>query len=269
MPELPEVETIARELAVELTGRTITGVDILWPRSIAGAVATFKRHLAGERIVAVGRRGKFILFRLASGAVFTIHLRMTGKLLFAVAPSEKKHRRLRFRFHGGTALHLVDSRKFARARLWPQARKGGDFPGGLGPEPLLSRTVYGVLEKLTSRRAIKTVLLDQRVLAGIGNIYADEALFRAGIRPDKAAARLNVAEKRRLSQAIPAVLNQAIANMGTSFSTFRNSRNQSGSHQFRLQVYGRDEEPCRRCRTPIRKTRLNGRGCHFCPECQR
>lgn len=265
MPELPEVETVARELAAVLPGKEIAAVHVFWPKCIEGSRKGFQSQLPGKKIVAVCRRGKFLCISLAGGGTITIHLRMTGKLLFRVNAAQKKHLRLVMQFQDGTALHFLDTRKFGRLRCWP-----ADEPllVDLGAEPLVPEVVRSVLDRLCTSRVIKTVLLDQKVLAGIGNIYADEALFAAGIHPRTPASQLRPRQRGKLSRSVPQVLHAAIVNGGTTISDYRTTTNAPGRHQRQLQVYGREGQSCPKCGALIEKIRLQGRGTHFCPRCQ-
>ena len=266
MPELPEVETIVRELRRHIAGKTIAAVRLLWPRSVEGDPREFRRRLRGMTVTAVFRRGKYIGVEGADGTFFTIHLRMTGKLVLELAAADRKHLRVQFTFRDGSALYFVDTRKFGRLRLWPC--RGQSCPG-LGPEPLRQSTVLAVLRALRTSRAIKTVLLDQTILAGIGNIYADEALFAAGIHPLTPAAALNLGQQKLLARSVPRVLRLAIGRRGTTLRDYRTMDDRSGENQEHLFVYGRVGLACFSCGTPIEKIRISGRSSHFCPRCQK
>ena len=266
MPELPEVETIVRELRQQVMGKTIARVSVHWERSVQGQVDEFKRRLAGMAISAISRRGKFIGFELHDGTFFTIHLRMTGKLVQKLDAAGQKHVRVEFRFQDGSALYFVDARKFGRLRLWPCQSQSCP---NLGPEPLNPASVLSVLFGLSTRRPVKTVLLDQTVLAGVGNIYADEALYAVGIHPLTPVARLSAGQRRKLSRSVPKVLKQAIRRRGTTLRDYRTLADRSGENQEYLQVYGRADQPCFTCGAPIEKIRIAGRSSHFCPCCQK
>ena len=265
MPELPEVETIVRELRQQVIGKTIVRVRVHWERSIQGQANEFKRRLAEMNISAISRRGKFIGFELHDGTFFTIHLRMTGKLVQKLDAAGKKHARVEFDFQDGSALYFVDARKFGRLRLWPCQSQSCP---GLGPEPLNRAAVLSVLSGLNTRRPVKTVLLDQTILAGVGNIYADEALYAAGIHPLTPAARLTAEQRRELSRAVPKVLKSAIRRRGTTLRDYRTLADRSGENQEYLKVYGRSGQPCFTCGALIEKIRVSGRSAHFCPRCQ-
>jgi formamidopyrimidine-DNA glycosylase len=266
MPELPEVETIVRELRRQVTGKTIVRVRVAWERSIQGQAKEFRRRLAGKTIAAVSRRGKFIGFELGDGTFFTVHLRMTGRFVRTPEAGERKHVRVAFRFGDGGTLCFVDPRKFGRLRLWPC--KGESCPG-LGPEPLKESVVRDVLAGLRTRRPIKAVLLDQSVLAGIGNIYADEALHAARIHPMTPAARLRSGQRRELSRVVPEVLREAVRRQGTTLRDYRTASGSRGRNAERLRVYGRDGLPCLSCGAPVERRRIAGRSSHFCPRCQK
>jgi formamidopyrimidine-DNA glycosylase len=266
MPELPEVETVVRQLRLAIVGRTIAAVRVLWPRAVEGSLPEFRRRLRGLTIEGVERRGKYIGVAGEGGAFFTVHLRMTGKLLSALPAAERKHLRLVFSFRDGTRLFFVDPRKFGRLRLWPCRARACP---GLGPEPLRQATVARALRLLKTRRPVKTVLLDQAVLAGIGNIYADEALFLAGIHPLRPLSGLSDKEILRLSRSTPHVLHAAIGRRGTTLRNYRTIAGARGENQEHLNVYGRAGSPCFACGAAIHKTRIAGRSSHFCPRCQK
>ena len=266
MPELPEVETIVRQLRRGVIGKTIAAVRLAWPRSVAGPAAEFRRRLKGVIIAGVWRRGKYIGVEGQDGTFFTIHLRMTGKLVGELAAGDRGHLRVQFTFSDGTALYFVDARKFGRLRLWPC--RGESCPG-LGPEPLHPETVRRVLKHAQTNRSIKSALLDQTILAGIGNIYADEALFAAGIHPLRPLSGLSDDEILRVSRSAPRVLRAAIGRRGTTLRDYRTVADESGENQEHLQVYGRAGEPCFSCGTPIEKIRISGRSSHYCPRCQK
>ncbi len=261
MPELPEVETIVRELQ-HLVGKTFRGFRLHNTGSLKGRLADFFRALQNRRLEALSRRGKYICFHLAGGLTFTIHLRMTGKLLWTLGEKDRPYVRAEFRFDDGSQLFFIDVRKFGRIVLWNGRRA---LLPQLGPEPLQAAEVLQVLEKLITSRPIKSVLLDQTVLAGVGNIYADEGLFRAGVHPRTPAGRLSRAKRERLSRALPQVLNAAIQRRGTSLSDYRTPDNRRGQNQEHLRVYGREGLPCPRCGRIIKKERLVGRSLPLLP----
>lgn len=266
MPELPEVETIVRELKPIITGKTVQGISIMWERTVDANHDEFLEKLKGHSITSVNRRGKYICMHLETGDVVTIHLRMTGKLLFELTEKDKTHLRVTFTFSDQSNLYFVDIRKFGRIKLWQKCKP---LLPQLGPEPLDEKTIHAVLTDTRSRRAIKTLLLDQHVLVGIGNIYADEALFLAGIHPATPAYRVHRAGLRKLSKRIPEILGKAIKNKGTTISDYRKTDSSSGQNQYFLNVYGRENKKCRSCETSIVRITLNNRSSYFCPDCQR
>ncbi len=269
MPELPEVETTVNELKADLIGRRIVDVRALW----AGAIATpplpdFARRLCGQGITSLGRRGKFLLFHLEGGDTLVIHLRMTGHLgVESSAEPLPAHVRLVFTLDDGRELRFRDMRKFGRAYLVANV---GDIVGALGPEPLDDDFTPEVLRKRLGRRSapIKSLLLDQRVVAGIGNIYADEALFYAGIHPQRPGRSLTEKETERLHAAIRRVLMEAIADGGTSLDSYRRPDGSRGQHAERIAIFRKAGTPCPRCGTSVARIVLGGRGTHLCPRCQ-
>jgi formamidopyrimidine-DNA glycosylase len=265
MPELPEVETIAGELNPLISGKTLRKITILWARTVEGEPKRFVKALTGKKISHIHRRGKYLCFFLEDENRLTIHLRMTGKLVFETDEKDKKYTRVIFEFSDGSTLFFVDTRKFGRMRIWSKTET---LLPHLGPEPLDEKTVLRVLAGQESRRAIKTLLLDQEILAGIGNIYADEALFTAGIHPLTPANRVGKTKLKKLGRHLPAILKRAIENSGTTISDYRKSDREKGRNQFFLNVYGRTGEPCTRCKTAVTRIRINNRSSHFCPRCQ-
>lgn len=265
MPELPEVETIVSELRTLIMGKTIGKIILSWPPTVESDPDIFTSTLTNKKIVRIERRGKYICFYFNDGQCLTIHLRMTGKLIFMPDEKDKKYIRLIFEFTDLSSLYFVDVRKFGRMKLW--SNKEPLLPH-LGAEPLKEKMIFQALANLKSRRAIKTVLLDQEVLSGVGNIYADEVLFMAGIHPLTPAARISEGQLKKLSRHLPQILNTAIRKKGTTFSNFRRTDQSIGEYQFVLNVYGRTGEPCNTCQTPINRIRINSRSSHFCPKCQ-
>ena len=270
MPELPEVETVARGLEA-VVGCRITGVDLLWEGTIgAPEPAAFAERLLGQGIEATGRRGKWIVIDLTGGDTLLVHLRMTGRLLIepADAPVDR-HARVLFTLDDGRRLRFSDQRKFGRMVLTPDPE---EVLGDLGPEPLGDDfTAERFREMLARRRGrIKPLLLNQRFLAGLGNIYVDEALWRAGIHPLQPADTLIPPQVDRLHTAIQAVLRQALAAGGTTLddTQYVGADGEPGEFAQRLMVYGRAEEACIRCGTTIEGIRVSQRGTRFCPACQ-
>lgn len=257
LPELPEVETVVRSLS-PLKGRTINNVEIRQQR----IVRTDLLPVIGQRVQRVSRRGKFIVIELESGYLL-VHLGMTGKLL--LNGEITKHTHAILTLDSGTLLY-TDSRQFGRLEFAATLPKRVD---ALGPEPL-SVSFEEFLSALRSRKAqMKALLLNQRFLAGIGNIYADEALFRAGIHPRANSARISKPRARLLYNAIQEVLHAAIAAKGSSISDYVDSEGNKGSFQHEHLVYRRTGDPCSRCGSPIRRTLVTQRGTHYCSRCQR
>jgi formamidopyrimidine-DNA glycosylase len=269
MPELPEVETIARGLREPLVGRQFTGVRIGWENLVARpSVEEFERGLVGQRILGVKRRGKYLVFALSSGASLIVHLRMTGRLLIKENTDElDKHDHLIFELDDGRELRFNEMRKLGRVYLVDDEN---EIVGELGPEPLDGDFVPADFAALLSgkRGMIKPLLLNQRFVAGIGNIYADEALFVARIHPERRADSLTTGEIERLYGAIRQVLRQGIENRGTTLSAYRDAEGREGRNQEVLQVSRNTGQPCPRCGMPIERTVVGGRGTYFCPKCQ-
>lgn len=274
MPELPEVETVARLLRPDLVGATIVGTRVSWPRTLGGmAPRTFARRVVGTRIGAVRRRAKYLLFDLERGGepagVLIGHLRMTGRMY--VGPAEdgdSAYVRVRLKLDGGRSFQFVDVRKFGRLCFADHAE---DVLPALGPEPLgATFTADWFREALAGRRRmLKPLLLDQGFVAGLGNIYVDEALFEAGLHPLRRSDRVPGAKADRLHAAIRATLAEAIRREGSSFDTFyRTPEGQPGQYQHQFQVYGRTGRPCRQCGRAIRRLVVGQRGTHVCTRCQ-
>ncbi len=270
MPELPEVETVVRGLDAVLPGERVARVDVRWQRSIATPPpARFVGELVGREVASVGRRGKFILVQLMPAKWLLVHLRMTGRLLLSASVDEmdSAHTHVIIGFASGLLLRFEDVRKFGRLYLVDDPLQ---VVGDLGVEPLSSEfTVPQFSAALAHRRrSIKPLLLDQSLLAGLGNIYVDEALWEARIHPARAADSLSSSEITELHSAIRDVLWRAVERCGTTLRDFRDAANRPGSNQFSLAVYHRTGEPCLRCGTPIVRCVLAQRGTHYCPHCQ-
>lgn len=270
MPELPEVETIVRGLRGPLVGRQFTGIRVGWQNLVARpSVEEFERGLVGQRILAVKRRGKYLVVALSGGDSLIVHLRMTGRLLIVNSDDEfDKHDHLIFELDDGKELRFNEMRKLGRVYLVDDE---DEVVGGLGPEPLdddFTLADFAIL--LSARRGkIKPLLLNQRFIAGIGNIYADEALFAARIHPERKADTLTAEEIERLYDAIRQVLRQGIENSGTTLSAYRDAEGREGRNQEVLQVSRNTGQPCPRCGTPIERTVVGGRGTYLCPRCQK
>ena len=274
MPELPEVETIRKTLKKLVVNKTIKDITVYWPKIIKSPleVEQFVDALIGETIIDVGRRGKFILIYTGNFALVS-HLRMEGK--YGLYPKDEpfdKHTHVLFHFTDGTELRYRDVRKFGTMHLY---KKGAEFLTepliGLGPEPFSEEfTVPYLANKLEkTNRKIKTALLDQKVFVGLGNIYVDEALFRAGIHPERLANTLDINEITLLHREIGATLSEAVKKGGSTIRSYVNSQGEIGMFQLELYAYGRKGEECKRCGTPLEKITVGGRGTHFCPNCQK
>jgi formamidopyrimidine-DNA glycosylase len=288
MPELPEVETVARDLQRWVAGATIADAEVRWERTIRHPLPSdrFVAEVRGATIKRVGRRAKSVLVQLTDGRVMTVALRMTGALI--VAPSgtpDDRYARVVFRLADGRELRYRDVRKFGRIGLWEAGGPGGrrrvaearepyrvgDVFARHGPEPLAaSFSAARLASRLKGRSArLKTLLLDQSFIAGVGNIYADEALWRARLHPLRAADTLTPQEVRRLHRAVRSVLRQGIVNRGASFADYVGADGEPGENAERLAVYRRTGEPCLRCGRPISRIVVGQRSTHYCPHCQR
>jgi formamidopyrimidine-DNA glycosylase len=274
VPELPEVETIAADLRPHLVGRTIVRCELAFPTIVRHPEPeVFIDSVAGMRIDAVDRRGKYILLRLQQDAALVVHLGMTGQLrLFDPLAPLGKHTHAVFALDDGKHLRYRDPRRFGRLLLGTEealllARK---MPK-LGPEPIDPEFAAEELyRRLKRRRApLKAVLLDQAAVAGVGNIYADESLYRARLRPSRIASTVSKQSARRLHEAMRESLLLAIANRGSSVDTYRDAWGEAGGQQEKLLVYGRAGEPCFTCGRPLSSTRIAGRTTVFCRRCQR
>ena len=268
MPELPEVETIARGLDKRVSGDRIESVWIgSKPEPLKSSARTIARTLEGARIQQVRRVGKHIVFDLAAGSdeirQWIVHLGMTGRMLVVNPESEPvNHTHLIARLKSGRELRFIDPRRFGRLEV-----RRSSFAGP-GTEPLQVGTEEFTRLFRRSKAPIKAALLNQKLLHGVGNIYADESLFRAGIRPRRRANSITAAEYSRLHRALQQVLKEAIAAGGSSVSDYVDSNGEEGFFQFQHRVYGREGEPCLKCKTPIKKIVVGGRGTHYCPKCQ-
>jgi len=267
VPELPEVETTRAQLAPRLEGRMLSRVEILDPR-LTRPYDLFEvaEELEGDRVVSVERRGKYLVLRLESGLALLVHLRMTGSFGFGPA----SHERAVLELDDGARLAYRDVRRFGTWLVLEDAELEPYLAAKAGPEPLGSQFTAGWLAaRLAVRRApLKAVLLDQRVVAGLGNIYADEALWRARLNPLRPASDLSPSELGRLHRAIRAALRAGIERQGATLRDYSTPDGTEGSMQDEFRVYGRDGQRCPRCRATISKTRVGGRGTWFCPRCQ-
>lgn len=273
MPELPEVETIRQQLHARLQGATIERVELIRSSRERPLGEAFVQTVTGQTIISVDRRAKLLIWRLKSGQTILAHLKMTGRFLFVdESYTPTKHDAIRFfgRDKTGKLFWLIwnDVRKFGFMEVVTKAeleKKLAEY----GPEPL-ERSPQDLAECLQSpkTRLLKAALLDQSCIAGVGNIYADEACFRACIHPKRRLGTLNAKERLRLAREIQAVLTESIAQQGTSAHTYVDTAGSRGGFVALLRVYDREGEPCVNCKTPIQKLRLVQRGTHVCPSCQ-
>lgn len=286
MPELPEVETIRRELSSRVVGSVFTSAQVRVPKMANLSSAALSRALRGRRVEAVQRRGKMLVLRLSQHRYVVIHLKMTGQLVYVpphgrtvsgghpipnigVLPNKFTH--VTFCFRAGGTLYFNDQRKFGWVRLV-------DLDGlhrltaHLGAEPLSAAFTSDYFTRMAGRypnRAVKSVLMDSKLLVGVGNIYADESCFCAGIRPTRRVRRIRAPELAKLYRCVPQVLRLAIRQKGTTSDTYRRVNGRSGGMLGYLQVYGRAGLPCKRCGKAIVRTVVGQRGTHYCPHCQR
>ncbi|HHY16282.1 MAG TPA: DNA-formamidopyrimidine glycosylase [Firmicutes bacterium] len=275
MPELPEVETIRRSLVPVVLHKPIEAAEIHYAGIVRQmGVEALQAALVGNQFVDLSRRGKYLLFQLADHRELVAHLRMTGRLIYFSDRKipRAKHTSAVFDFGGQGQLRLEDVRKFATLDLVPRGNYEqikGLF--NLGVEPLSAEFSLQLFRELLQGRTakIKGLLLDQSKLAGLGNIYADESLFAAGIHPERPAGSLTKKEERRLYASIRAVLTEAIANQGTTFRDYRTGYGQEGSFQNKLRIYGKKGELCPRCQTAVEHMKVAGRTSHYCPNCQK
>lgn len=274
MPELPEVETIRRTLKELVIGKTIENVIVHWPKIIKKPEEKeqFMDALKGQTFKSIDRKGKFLIFYTNDFALVS-HLRMEGRYgMFQKAEPVDKHTHVIFQFTDGTELRYTDVRKLGTMHLFKKGEEFSSLPlSQLGPEPFSDEFTSSYLRKRLSKteRNIKSVLLDQTVLTGLGNIYVDEALFRSGIHPERKAPSLTTKEIDKLHQEIIATLKGAVEKGGSTVRTYVNTQGQIGMFQLQHFVYGRKGEPCKKCGTPIEKQVTAGRGTHICPKCQR
>ncbi|HEV3231708.1 MAG TPA: bifunctional DNA-formamidopyrimidine glycosylase/DNA-(apurinic or apyrimidinic site) lyase [Candidatus Dormibacteraeota bacterium] len=286
MPELPEVETIVRDLRPQLTGRVVLNAFAALPGVLRHPdPSSFGERLRGRALARVGRQGKFIMIDLAGPGepppeqpgpedeLLVVHLGMTGRLGLADPEAElPPHTHLRLLLSSGAELRMQDYRRFGRVLLGRRAEllTAGALPP-LGPEPFGGMLTYPMFSATLrrSRRAVKALLLDQAAIAGLGNIYCDEACFRAGVRPTAIAARLGPERRRRLYDAIHAALASAVDLRGTTFDDYRDAQGEKGRNQEVLLVYGRAGRPCVTCGGRLDRTVIAGRTTVFCRRCQR
>ncbi len=272
MPELPEVETIRRDLEPLVVEQRVAAVEVEAGtlELLAGMpIEALRAGFVGRRVVSLGRRGKYLLFGLDDGRTFVAHLRMTGRLVWRSADDPPiDFERARISLENGHDLRWSDMRKFG---TWDLVEDAAEVVGKLGPEPLDAAFTAAFLRKLLAGRTapVKAVLLDQRSVAGLGNIYVDEALFQARVRPDTPAGALSRGAVGRLHVACREVLERGIENRGASFSDYVDGQGEQGKQHMYVQVFRRDGKPCYTCGTTIERSVVGGRGTHHCPRCQK
>jgi formamidopyrimidine-DNA glycosylase len=272
MPELPEVETIRRQLEPAITGRVIESVRVLderWTRPVEPVEV--ERALADRRIEAVERRGKYLLLRLDDGLALAMHLRMTGNLVLSEAGADPPHLRASIALDDGVRLLFTDARRFGQAVVLQGDRLDDYFASRLGVEPLSAAlTAAELCRRAAGRRApLKSFLLNQSRVAGIGNIYADEALHRAALHPLSPAGSMKPEDCERLREGIIDTLEAGLSSGGASVDDYRDARGERGSMQDEFLVHTREGKPCPRCGAEIRRIVVAGRSTYFCPSCQR
>lgn len=274
MPEMPELETIKRSLEPHVQGKRIKNINLLLSRQIQKPTpGEFVNRVLFRVIDHLERRGKYLIMKLDNGLSLIFHLRMTGQVCYCPSGApQPAHARIVFSLNDGGSLVFADSRTLGTVyALKPAEMDSIKGLAELGPEPLSPEFTLEYLEKVCAGRrgAIKSFLLDQSVVAGLGNIYVDEALFLAGIHPVRTPESVDSEELTRLYDSINKVIADGINDGGTTFRDYRDGNGEKGSHQENLYAYGRDGEPCRKCGTIMEKIRVGGRGTHFCPQCQK
>lgn len=264
MPELPEVESIVKDLRPHLIGRSVINVTVRWNNSVRTPIAQLKRDLPGQKIININRRGKYLQFGLSSGDTLILHLKMSGDLLVEPAEAKTSHVRTVFALDNGMELKFKDPRKFGRVYL---VQDPNEITGKLGPEPLEKSFTVSEFKRLISKKKgmLKPLLLNQEFIAGLGNIYVDESCFRARVNPMRKVGTLKDAEIAALYRSIRQVLTLAIKHNGSTFDAVY----RGGSFQNKFNVYGREDKKCRRCSSNIKRVTTLARSTHFCPKCQR
>jgi len=269
MPELPEVETVKNEILPHIVGRTITGITLEWEGMVKEpSPEEFCSGLAGQKITGISRRGKYIIVSLSGGEFLIIHLKMTGSLIVQKSTDEPpRFTRAIVQLDDGNAVFFRDPRKFGAMRL---VKDKDRIVGKLGPEPLEDDFTSGILaERLSGRKApMKALLCEQNIVAGIGSMYADEALFATGIHPLRLPESLSQQEIERLYGAIREILWAAIENKGASVNTYFRPDGSKGTAHYEFKVAHRGGQPCLVCGTPVERMVVRGRGSYFCPKCQ-
>lgn len=272
MPELPEVEVIKEGLKRKVKNRRIAKVEVRFSKSIKNiSPPSFRKRVIGREVKEISRRGKFLILSLDDSSFLVIHLKMTGQLIYC-PPNEEmdKHTCLIFTLDNNFQLRFMDMRRFGVVYL-VEGLEEITALADLGPEPLEDDFTSLSLEEILKgqKRKIKIVLTDQRVMAGLGNIYATEALYQAKVNPERRANQLTKSEIKALHGAIKDILKKAISARGTSTDTYRDTEGKKGRFQYQLQVYQREGDPCYRCGARISQVKISGRSTYFCPRCQK
>jgi formamidopyrimidine-DNA glycosylase len=291
MPELPEVETIAQDLSANICGQKIASLELISVGSLKNMPSLFKENLINHSIKSITRRGKLLIFELSENYLL-IHLKMTGQLIYIDkktrlagghslnsgsdlneigAKLPNSHTRVVINFKNGAHLFFNDLRRFGYLKIVRPDELNKILENNYGPEPLQVDFTFDYLKKIFAKRKtkIKALLLDQKKIAGLGNIYVDEALFAASIRPDRSAESLKREEIKKLFLAINSLIKKAIKYRGTTFSNYVDSKGHKGNFSKLLKVYGRKDAKCLKCRMPIIKIKIAGRGTHYCSNCQK
>jgi len=292
MPELPEVETIRRDLATKILNQPIIAVNILNNKTVRNSAAFFETSLLHHSFADIDRRGKLLILKIKLGDYLLIHLKMTGQLIYvdrrhklagghsladssfeeAVGgPLPNKYTRVALKFKNGGTLFFNDLRKFGYLQIVNASELAKIIKNNYGPEPLAAEFTLESLEKLLKNRKtkIKALLLNQKAVAGLGNIYVDESLWAARLSPERLANKVKAEEVKRLYQVINRIIKRAIDYRGTTFSDYVDSAGRSGNFSDLLKVYGRQKQPCLNCYQPLLKKKIAGRGTHYCPHCQK
>ncbi|SDJ65388.1 DNA-formamidopyrimidine glycosylase [Salimicrobium halophilum] len=273
MPELPEVDAVKESLKKQILNKTIRQVDVTWPSMVKHPEdrKRFEQMLVHQTIQDIDRKGKFLIFRLDDYALVS-HLRMEGKyFVYTEEEPKDKHTHVIFRFNDGSSLHYNDVRKFGTMHLFDNGREHEEKPlSQLGPDPVEEHFTGEYMQKRLQKttRRIKPVLLDQSVVAGFGNIYVDETLYRAKIHPERLSPSLSEEEVERIVAEGKKVIREAMEAGGSTIRSYARSDGAQGEFQTRLFVYGKEGEPCPGCKRPIMKTKVGGRGTHLCYYCQ-
>ncbi len=273
MPELPEVETIRRDLNKELKGRKILKLKFYdWPNMLKPSPGAISKAVEGKKIHDFGRRAKLLLMHLGDhSTTIAIHLKMTGQLFIRKQKdTEDRYTHVTLELDKGEELRFNDLRKFGFMKLIKNKDELKELLSEYGPEPLTASFTFEKFEEIISKssRAIKTVIMDQQKIAGVGNIYADEALWIAKTHPEEPANKLPAKQLKDLFEAIEFVIKQGIEDRGTSVDNYYDAQGKKGNHAQNLKVFRQDKKPCPRCKSIIKKIRVGGRGTHFCPNCQ-